>query len=225
MISYQKQISPHFRAGIFVLARLKGRRRFSSFASPPPRILCSDQNAENNSPNCFLYAFYPLRVRVPLISYQKQISPHFRAGIFVLARLKGRRRFSSFASPPPRILCSDQNAENNSPNCFLYAFYPLRVRVPLISYPKQISPHFRAGIFVLARLKGLEPPTYWFVASHSIQLSYKRIFGFAVSIQPIYNITVFIEMQGVNCKFFVTVRRFHTVPSAFCGRRNIFRFR
>ena len=27
---------------------------------------------------------------------------------------------------------------------------------------------------VLARLKGLEPLTYWFVASHSIQLSYKR---------------------------------------------------
>lgn len=26
----------------------------------------------------------------------------------------------------------------------------------------------------LARLEGLEPPTYWFVASHSIQLSYKR---------------------------------------------------
>ncbi len=28
--------------------------------------------------------------------------------------------------------------------------------------------------FVMARLKGLEPLTYWFVASHSIQLSYKR---------------------------------------------------
>ncbi len=28
----------------------------------------------------------------------------------------------------------------------------------------------------MARLKGLEPLTYWFVASHSIQLSYKRIF-------------------------------------------------
>ena len=27
----------------------------------------------------------------------------------------------------------------------------------------------------LARLEGLEPPTYWFVASHSIQLSYSRI--------------------------------------------------
>ena len=29
--------------------------------------------------------------------------------------------------------------------------------------------------FSVARLKGLEPLTYWFVASHSIQLSYKRI--------------------------------------------------
>ena len=30
-------------------------------------------------------------------------------------------------------------------------------------------------VLLLARLEGLEPPTYWFVASHSIQLSYKRI--------------------------------------------------
>ncbi len=27
----------------------------------------------------------------------------------------------------------------------------------------------------MVRRKGLEPPTYWFVASHSIQLSYRRI--------------------------------------------------
>ena len=27
----------------------------------------------------------------------------------------------------------------------------------------------------LVRRKGLEPLTYWFVASHSIQLSYRRI--------------------------------------------------
>ena len=26
----------------------------------------------------------------------------------------------------------------------------------------------------MVRLKGFEPPTYWFVASHSIQLSYSR---------------------------------------------------
>ena len=30
----------------------------------------------------------------------------------------------------------------------------------------------------LVRLKGFEPPTFWFVAKHSIQLSYKRIFNF-----------------------------------------------
>ncbi len=27
----------------------------------------------------------------------------------------------------------------------------------------------------MVRLTGLEPPTYWFVASHSIQLSYCRL--------------------------------------------------
>ena len=31
-----------------------------------------------------------------------------------------------------------------------------------------------AGVFLLVRLEGLEPPTYWFVANPSIQLSYNR---------------------------------------------------
>lgn len=31
----------------------------------------------------------------------------------------------------------------------------------------------------VARPEGLEPPTYWFVASHSIQLSYERLFDVA----------------------------------------------
>ena len=30
-------------------------------------------------------------------------------------------------------------------------------------------------VFLLVRLKGFEPPTFWFVAKHSIQLSYSRI--------------------------------------------------
>ena len=31
------------------------------------------------------------------------------------------------------------------------------------------------AVVSVARRKGLEPLTYWFVASHSIQLSYRRI--------------------------------------------------
>lgn len=33
----------------------------------------------------------------------------------------------------------------------------------------------RQNSFFLARQEGLEPPTFWFVAKHSIQLSYQRI--------------------------------------------------
>ena len=38
----------------------------------------------------------------------------------------------------------------------------------------------RAGTFwylLLVRQKGFEPPTFWFVAKHSIQLSYERIYA------------------------------------------------
>ena len=40
-----------------------------------------------------------------------------------------------------------------------------------------LTPHRRSGsdFAHLVRQKGLEPPTYWFVASYSIQLSYCRM--------------------------------------------------
>ena len=38
----------------------------------------------------------------------------------------------------------------------------------------------------LACLEGFEPPTYWFVASHSIQLSYKHIVLTTIYILPLF---------------------------------------
>ena len=46
---------------------------------------------------------------------------------------------------------------------------------------------------LLVRQKGLEPPTYWFVASHSIQLSYWRILHSQVLK---YNSTGILKMQA-----------------------------
>ena len=46
--------------------------------------------------------------------------------------------------------------------------------LPKIEAKKEL-PISRKLMFV-ACLEGLEPPTYWFVASHSIQLSYRHIY-------------------------------------------------
>lgn len=49
-------------------------------------------------------------------------------------------------------------------------------------YSRTLSQHnkkvirYKYLMTFLVRWKGLEPPTYWFVASHSIQLSYQRIY-------------------------------------------------
>ena len=48
--------------------------------------------------------------------------------------------------------------------------------------PKRINkkPRTSAGLFVyMARVEGFEPPTAWFVARYSIQLSYTRVVRFA----------------------------------------------
>ena len=51
----------------------------------------------------------------------------------------------------------------------------------------------------LACLEGFEPPTYWFVASHSIQLSYKHIVLTTIYILPLFSsiVKVFFEI----CRF------------------------
>ena len=59
----------------------------------------------------------------------------------------------------------------------LSIFTPVCALVPPFRVPRCIknSRHPNGYLEFLVRRKGLEPPTYWFVASHSIQLSYRRI--------------------------------------------------
>ena len=49
------------------------------------------------------------------------------------------------------------------------------VRVPTTRNNNKKAIRYKYLMAFLVRWKGLEPPTYWFVASHSIQLSYQRI--------------------------------------------------
>ena len=57
----------------------------------------------------------------------------------------------------------------------------------------------------VVRVKGFEPPTYWFVASHSIQLSYTRILeGGRPSRQLCYHSTEILKLQeGFSIFYFL----------------------
>ncbi len=61
--------------------------------------------------------------------------------------------------------------KNSHLGCFLNGVSPLRVRVPAELSKRNKKEHLSVLLFVMARCKGLEPLTFWFVAKHSIQLS------------------------------------------------------
>ena len=52
----------------------------------------------------------------------------------------------------------------------------------------------------MVRRKGFEPPTFWFVAKHSIQLSYRRICDF---LSPEYDTTISVKSQQFFEKYFL----------------------
>ena len=58
---------------------------------------------------------------------------------------------------------------------------------------------------ILVRRKGLEPPTYWFVASHSIQLSYRRV---RTQRAPIY----YHNAPQIASTFFENREKFSAAP-------------
>ena len=70
-----------------------------------------------------------------------------------------------------------------------------------IKIAKQINICFA----ILVRWKGLEPPTYWFVASHSIQLSYRRV---RTQRAPIY----YHNAPQIASTFFENREKFSAAP-------------
>ena len=72
---------------------------------------------------------------------------------------------------------SDFAAENNSQDCFLYAAHPLGVRIPFAENKKTEASSDDVAS-VLARCKGFEPLTFWFVVGfflfHELAQSCKK---------------------------------------------------
>ncbi len=82
--------------------------------------------------------------------------------------------------------------------CMVFPVQPLNYT---FSDKRKKTTHF-CVIFIVACLEGFEPPTYWFVASHSIQLSYKHISLTTILIiaHPMANVNTFFENQRFKQK-------------------------
>lgn len=104
------------------------------------------------------------------------------------------------------ICFSSQNLPYSSASDFVKVCYAhsLRVRVPTTRNNKKAI-RYKYLMTFLVRRKGLEPPTYWFVASHSIQLSYRRIPQAVFACEQYYS-TFLLKMQVF---FYIKVTFYH----------------
>ncbi len=96
----------------------------------------------------------------------------------------GRSRHSVSNSPPD---CSPENLR------FQLNFRTLAFESLQPKYNKNTRAVYTALVF-LVRRKGFEPPTFWFVAKHSIQLSYRRLSARLVLLLKYYT-TLQIKLQ------------------------------
>ena len=80
---------------------------------------------------------------------------------------------------------------------------PLTLGCIHLFFNKKTGKTSRTCLSCLARPKGFEPLTFWFVAKHSIQLSYERITLFVLSRWTAYKLYAFVlHLSRVKVKFF-----------------------
>ena len=125
--------------------------------------ICCLRSADMFPINLFSAA-QPLRVKIPSV---KKETDH----LSMICFWYGWRDADARRLPSLRHSRSGLRVADVPPAHLSFAAHPLRVRIPSAKKRKEII--FRWPLLV--RLKGFEPPTFWFVAKHSIQLSYSRI--------------------------------------------------
>ena len=88
---------------------------------------------------------------------------------------------------------------------FLGLYNPVKGKskgiTPFFNHKKTRKPLIHKDLRV-ARRKGFEPPTFWFVAKHSIRLSYRRVRNRLLR----YSLSI-ITQRKQNCKHFLKYSR------------------
>ncbi len=109
-----------------------------------------------------LHFVYILWVRSPYFFHHKTKTEYTNVYSVFVARRKGCV-FASQIHRPCGTATSDFAPKNIPPECFLYGAHPLRVRIPYPDYNNKDETTARVISSLLARRKGFEPPTFWFV--------------------------------------------------------------
>ena len=96
-------------------------------------------------------------------------------------RIHGTQYMCSAASSALIAVYKSKTAGKAAPCLLFLCVGDLKKSAAQIFHSKQKMNRTSLKIrFIFARREGLEPPTYWFVASHSIRLSYRRITNFSI---------------------------------------------